>query len=487
MADVVVDRTPPAVQLRIGDERLATGSAGTYGHVNPCTGTVDASIPLAGKAEVEQAVEVAHAAFGSWRKTRPSARRQLLVRLAELIEANSPELCRLGTLDNGMPNGNGAMPMMSAEWTRYYAGWCDKLSSDVVASLADSKVFSYTLAQPYGVIGAIITWNAPLLSLAMKIPAIVGAGNTVVVKPSELTPFTGGLFMDLVAEAGFPPGVVNLLPGDATAGEALVSHPLVKKVTFTGGPQTARHILRACADSMKPAVLELGGKSANIIFEDANLDSAAAIGTMSSCGFMSGQGCNFPTRMLVQQPVYEEVLGRVKALAESFVIGDPFEPGVMAGPVINQASLDRILGMIERARNDGARLVTGGNRKGGDLADGYYMEPTVFADVDPDSELAQNEVFGPVLAITPFDTEQDAIDIANNSRYGLSGYVQTTNLARALRVAEEIVSGEVLVNGAPNMAAGRPYGGIGLSGVGKEGGRTGIEEFLRVKGVGIAG
>jgi aldehyde dehydrogenase (NAD+) len=487
MADAVVDRTPPAVYLRIGEDRLSTGSAGVHGHVNPCTGTVDAQIPLAGKAEVERAVKVAQEAFGSWRRTRPAARRQALMRLAELLEANAPEFGRLGTLDNGMPNPTGAMPSLSAEWTRYYAGWCDKLSSDVVSSIADTNVFSYTLAQPYGVIAAIITWNAPLLSLAMKIPAIVAAGNTAVVKPSELTPFTGGLFMELLAEAGFPAGVVNLLPGDSTAGEALVSHPLVKKVTFTGGPQTAQHILRACADSMKPVVLELGGKSANIIFEDANLDSAAAIGTMPTCGFMSGQGCNFPTRMLVQRSVYEEVVGRAKVLAESFVIGDPFQSGVMAGPVINEAALDRILGMIERARNDGARLVAGGNRKGGDLANGYYVEPTVFADVDPDSELAQNEVFGPVLAVTPFDTEQEAIDIANNSKYGLSGYVQTANLARALRVAEEIVTGEVLINGAPNMAAGRPYGGIGLSGVGKEGGRMGIEEFLRIKGVGIAG
>jgi aldehyde dehydrogenase (NAD+) len=487
MADTVVDRTPPSVHLRIGEEKLTTGSGGVHAHVNPCTGKVDASIPMAGAAEVDQAVTVAHEAFGSWRKTRPSARRQLLFRLADLIEANAAELGRLGTLDNGMPNGSGAMAGMSSEWTRYYGGWCDKLSSDVVGSVTQNGAFSYTLAQPYGVIGAIITWNAPLFSLAMKVPAIVAAGNTVVVKPSELTPFTGEMFMDLVTEAGFPPGVINLLPGAPAAGEALVNHPLVKKVTFTGGPETAKRILRASAESMKPAVLELGGKSANIIFDDANLDAAAAIGTMPTCGFMSGQGCNFPTRMLVQRGVYEEVVGKVKTMAESFVIGDPFQEGVLAGPVINEAALQRILGMIERAKAEGARLVTGGSRLGGDLADGYYIEPTVFADVDPDSDLAQNEVFGPVLAITPFDTDDEAVDIANNSRYGLSGYVQTTSMRRGLRVAEEMVTGEVLINGAPNMIVNRPYGGIGLSGLGKEGGRSGIDEFLRVKGVGIAG
>jgi aldehyde dehydrogenase (NAD+) len=455
--------------------------------VNPCTAKVDAAVPLAGPAEVDQAVAVADEAFQSWRQTRPAQRRRLLWRLAELIEANAAELGRLGTLDNGMPNATGAMAGFSAEWTRYYAGWCDKLSSDVVGSQAETGVFSYTIGQPYGVVGAIITWNAPLLSLAMKLPAALAAGNTVVVKPSELTPFTGELFMDLVGQAGFPSGVVNMLPGTASAGEALVTHPLVKKVSFTGGPATATRILHACAESMKPVVLELGGKSANIIFEDADLDSALPVGTIMSCGLMAGQSCNFGTRMLVQTSIYEEVVARVGGLAESFVVGDPFEPGVLAGPVISEAALHRILGMIDRAKADGARLVTGGTRLGGDLADGYYLAPTVFADVDPDSELAQTEVFGPVLAITPFDTEQDAIAIANNGRYGLSGYVQTADLRRALRVAEELVTGEVMINGANNLMVNRPFGGVGLSGVGKEGGRYGIEEFLRIKGVGIAG
>jgi aldehyde dehydrogenase (NAD+) len=191
--------------------------------------------------------------------------------------------------------------------------------------------------------------------------------------------------------------------------------------------------------------------------------------------------------MLVQRGVYDEVVARVKAVAESFVIGDPFEPGVVAGPVVNEAALDRILGMIDRAKADGARLVTGGSRIGGDLADGFYLQPTVFADVDPDSELAQTEVFGPVLAITAFDTESEAIEIANNTQYGLSGYVQTADLKQALRVAEELVTGEVMINGSPNLFVNRPFGGIGLSGLGKEGGRHGIEEFLRVKGIGIAG
>lgn len=486
MSDKAVDRTPPAVYLRIGGERLPRGSGGEHGHINPCTGKVDATIPLAGRADIDRAVQAAEEAFGGWRRTRPAERARALLRLADLMEDHADELGRVSTIDNGIPT-TGIMASISAQWTRYYAGWCDKLSSEVVGTLGGDGAFSYTLAQPYGVIAAIITWNAPLLSLAMKVPAIVAAGNTVVVKPSELTPFTSQLFMDLVAESGMPEGVINLLPGSVEAGQALVEHELVRKVSFTGGPATATRILESCAASMKPVVLELGGKSANIIFEDADLDRAVAQGAALSCAVMAGQSCNFGTRMLVQRTVYDDVVDRVKKVAGSFKIGDPFEPGVIAGPVISQASLDRILAMVERAQKAGARLVTGGHRLGGDLSDGYYLAPTVFADVDPASELAQTEVFGPVLAIIPFDTEDDAVAIANDTRYGLSGYIQTADLRRALRVAEELVTGEVLINGAPNLMVNRPYGGHGLSGVGKEGGRLGIEEFLRVKGVGIAG
>jgi aldehyde dehydrogenase (NAD+) len=292
--------------------------------------------------------------------------------------------------------------------------------------------------------------------------------------------------MDLVEEAGFPAGVCSILPGDPGAGETLVVHPKVRKVSFTGGPATATKILHACADTMKPATLELGGKSANIVFDDADLDVACGLGTMMSVGVLSGQGCAFPTRMLVQQSVYEDVVARVSMVAKGIPVGDPWDPTVLAGPVVNEAALERIMGMIERAQTDGARLVTGGSRIGGDLAAGYFVEPTVFADVNPDSELAQSEVFGPVLAITPFADDEEAIRIANNTRYGLSGYIQTHNLSRALRVAEELVTGEVLINGAANLRVQRPFGGIGISGMGKEGGRLGVEEFLRVKSVGVA-
>ena len=430
----MIDRTPPPVHLRIGAERRASGSGGVYQHVNPATGQPDAEIPLAcrgrsGRGRAHRARRVRR-----WRATRPGASgagscsgwRSSWTRTRPSSRAAAPR--------HGTPLAiSGGFVPQSSEWARYYAGWADKIHSDLNAFHSKDGEIGYTLAQPYGVIGVIITWNGPLISLAMKIPAALAAGNTVVVKPSELTPFTGELFADLVEEAGFPPGVVNVLPGAPEAGAALVSHPLVKKVTFTGGPDTAKKILHSCADAMKPACLELGGKSANIIFDDANLDIACSHGTFLSVAVLSGQGCALPTSMLVHEPVYDQVVGRVAAIAKTITVGDPFEATTVSGPVVNRAALDRIMAMIEQAKLDGARLVTGGARLEGPLADGYFIEPTVFADVDPESQLAQREVFGPVLAITPFRTEEEAIEIANGTPYGLSAYVQTTDLRRAHR------------------------------------------------------
>ncbi|MGV9946777.1 aldehyde dehydrogenase family protein [Rhodococcus aetherivorans] len=487
--ETAVDLSRPEVHLHIGSERLSEGSAGSFEHINPATGTVDKVIPLAGPAEVEHAVNAAAAAFESWKRTAPAERARLLHRLADLIEENAGEFGRRGAMDNGTPLGTVAsLTGKSIAWTRYYAGWADKITAEVTSTLTADGELGYTLRQPYGVIGIIITWNGPLISLAMKIPPAVAAGNTVVVKPSELTPFSAELFADLVEQAGFPPGVINILPGDAASGAALIEHPTVKKISFTGGPVTASKILTACAPTMKPVVLELGGKSANILFEDADLTAACGFGTIMSVGAMSGQGCAFPTRMLVQESIYDQVLAMVEAIAEQIVVGDPFAEGTFAGPVVNRAAFERIQDVIAKAKADGARLVTGGGplQLPGELAGGFFLQPTVFADVAPASELAQHEVFGPVLAITPFRDEAHAVEIANSTRYGLSGYVHTQDLKRGLRVAEELVTGEVLINGAANLPVNRPFGGLGLSGLGKEGGRAGIEEFLFTKGIGIA-
>src|ERR1700689_1524238 len=318
----------PAVHLHVAGDRLDEGSGGTHKHINPATGKADAQIPLAGRAEVHRAVDAAETAFRDWRRPPPEERRRLLLRLADLIEANAEEFGRRGTMDNGTPAAVvGGMAASAVEWTRYYSGWADKLSGELSSSFAAGVgELNYTLLEPYGVIGIIITWNGPLISLAMKIPPALAAGCTVVCKPSELTPFSAELFMDLVEEAGFPAGVCSILPGDRAAGEALVVHPKVRKVSFTGGPATASKILHACADTMKPATLELGGKSANIVFDDAQLDIACGLGTMMSVGILSGQGCAFPTRMLVQQSVYEDAVARVAMVAKGIPVGDPWDP-----------------------------------------------------------------------------------------------------------------------------------------------------------------
>ncbi|MEB4209710.1 aldehyde dehydrogenase family protein [Mycobacterium sp. 94-17] len=481
----MTDRTTPPVALRIGEAKLTEGTGGTHGHVSPVSGKVDATIPLAGAHEVDLAVTAAREAFAGWRRTPAPQRARVLSRLADLVEENTAEFCRLGALDNGTPVS--LVPVaLAADWIRYYAGYADKPHSEMTGSFTDGGELSYSLAQPYGVVGAIITWNAPLMSLSMKLPAALAAGNTVVVKPSELTPFSSQLFADLALQAGLPPGVLNVLPGCADAGVALIDHPGVDKISFTGGGKTATAILQRCAETFKPVVLELGGKSANIFLEDASLDMACMMGTFSAVGILSGQGCALPTRMLVHEAIYDDVLARVVGTAEGLVVGDPFAAETVSGPVVSAEAMERIIAVIRRAEADGAKLLTGGHQLRGEFPDGFFLAPTVFADVDPQSDLAQNEVFGPVLAVTKFSSDDEAIAIANGTRYGLSGYVQSANLKRALMIAEELVTGEVLINGALNANVRRPFGGIGASGYGKEGGRQGIEEFLRIKNIAVA-
>lgn len=474
----------PPVILRIGAESRATG-ASTHEHINPATGKVDALVPLAGPGEVDEAVRAAHAAFAVWRATPAGTRAKNLLKLAQLVEEHTDEFVTLGIADNGTARGTLIATVAAAvEWIRYYGGWADKLPLGRITSVAGAGgAFGHTLRQPYGVIGTIITWNAPLMSLAMKVPAALAAGNTVVVKPSELTPFTSMLFADLIREAGIPDGVFNVVIGGPDAGAALVRHPLVKKVTFTGGPDTARKIAASCAETFKPLLLELGGKSANLVFADADLEQAAMHAAFMAFGVMSGQACALPTRLLVEESVYEEFVANVAAIAASFKVGNPNETDTICGPVINEMAIDRIDAMVRRAQEQGARLLCGGARLGGDLASGFYYPPTVFADVDPASELARQEVFGPVLAITAFSNEAEAVALANGTDYGLSGYVWTSDSRRSIRLAEALETGEVAVNGAPNAVAERPFGGIGHSGNGNEGGLEGLEEFFWTKSV----
>ena len=479
--------TLPQVQLRIGHQDLATVSAGVHQHLHPVTQQVQAEIPMAGPAEIELAVDRANAAQDGWRNTAPEQRRDILNRFAQLINEHANAFAEAAAYDGGTTlNGALVGVGLAVGWTKYYAGWCDKLDGQLLSTFGNRGTFAYTVPEPIGIIGIIITWNGPLISLAMKVTPALAAGNCVIVKPAEITPFAPDLYARLAREAGVPDGVLSILPGGIEAGEALVNHPQVEKISFTGGPIAAKRIMANCAEHLKPSVMELGGKSASLLFPDADIDAACQRAVQWTIGVLAGQGCALPTRLLVHADIYEEVLDKLVSIASHYKVGDPFEAGVLVGPVINAAACTRILGMLERVRSEGkARILMGGGRCGGDLAEKNYIEPTIIADADPDSEIAQVEIFGPVLVVIKFADEDEAVRIANNTPYGLAAYIQSNDLKRVHRLAERLKAGGVYVNGAHQIQPHTPFGGLGLSGFGKEGGRAGIDEFLRYKTVAI--
>lgn len=478
----------PSAMLRIGHEDLSLSSGGTYEHLNPVTQQPQARIPLAGKAEMDRAIDKAATAFQSWRLVSPERRRDMLLRLTELMRENVDALAELAAFDGGVPVTRGRQTVgLSIDWHAYYAGWCDKLDGQLLATFDTRGEFAYTVGEPYGVVGIITTWNGPIVSLGMKVAPALAAGNCVVVKPSELTPFACDLYARLVREAGFPDGVFSMLPGKPEAGEALVEHLQVSKISFTGGPVAARRILAACAEQMKPAVLELGGKSASLVFPDADIAAVSDYSVAFSIGVLSGQGCALPTRIIVHESIHDELVERIVAIAKGYKIGDPFDPEVIVGPLINGAACDRVMGMLDRVRSEGSgKIVLGGQRCGGELAGMNFIEPTIITDVDPNSEIAQVEVFGPVIVVHKFATEDEAVELANCTKYGLSAYIYSNDLKRVHRVAERLKAGNVKVNGALSLSPNSPFGGLGLSGYGKEGGRAGIDEFLHYKTVTIA-
>lgn len=478
----------PEVKIWMGHNGLSKGTGGVHPHLNPVTGQKQADIPLAGKAEIDQTVEKAAKAFETWRTTPPEQRRDILNRFADLIDEHKDEFAALAAKDGGTPlMGGMGMAMLAVQWTKYYAGWCDKLDGDLYSTFDTRGEFTYSVPEPLGVVGIIITWNGPLISLSMKVAPALAAGNCVVVKPAEITPFAPDLYARLAKEAGIPDGVLSIIPGGPEAGEALVTHPKIEKLSFTGGPITARKIMAACAENIKPSVMELGGKSASLMFPDADIDAACARAIQWTIGIMAGQGCALPTRLLVHKDIYEEVCEKLVAIASQYKVGDPFDDNVAVGPVINRAACDRIVGMLDRAKKENSgRILMGGNHCSGKLSDGNFIEPTIIADVDPKSEIAQVEIFGPVLLVFKFESEDEAVALANDTEYGLAAYIQSNDIKRIHRVAERLKAGGVYVNGAVQINPHTPFGGLGLSGFGKEGGRAGIDEFLRYKTVAIA-
>ena len=473
----------PSGDLLVGGDRVRDTSAGAREQLDPSTGRPLATVALAGPDEIDAAVRAARDAQDDWLGLSPSQRRDVILRFAQLLEDCHEEMSILRSLELGAPMKRKRGANMAVEYMRYFAGWADKIEGSTIP-VYPGRVLDYTVPEPYGTVAAITPWNGGVVSAAMKaIPALV-AGNTVVVKPSELAVLSLLRFGELGLAAGLPPGALSVVPGAAAAGQALVTHAGVDKISFTGGGATAREVLRGAATNLTPVILELGGKSACIVFADADLDAAVATTVGLALAGMSGQGCVLPTRLVVQDPVYAEVEQQVVAAASSLVVGRPFDKGVQAGPVITEAACHRIAGAVEAAasRGDG-RLLTGGRRIGGDLAEGFFVEPAVFGDVDNSSPIARTEIFGPVLSLVRFSDEAEALRIANDSPYGLGGLVFTRDVARAHRIAGRLQAGSVGINAFAPMPPNAPFGGVKQSGFGREGGLAGVEEFLRPKNV----
>jgi acyl-CoA reductase-like NAD-dependent aldehyde dehydrogenase len=473
----------PRFPVIIGGEQ-AQGQGISWAHIYPATGQVTGELRLGAPADVDAAVAAARKAAPAWRALSGDKRRDLMFKLAALIEQDGARLAHLSTIENGSAAiGTGFLSYDAAQKFRYFGGWADKIQGRTIATWG-GPAHDYVAYEPYGVIGAIIPWNGPLFAVTMVVAPALAAGNCIVVKAPELAPYSVMRLGELFIEAGFPAGVFNVVAGGPDIGEAMVAHPGIDKIQFVGSGATAKKVLRNAADTLKPCGLELGGKSAVIVFADADLQNAAKRG-LSGAVSANGQGCVNGTRLLVERPVYDQYLAMLTAMAGHIKIGDPLDNGTMVGPVISEHSLTRILGIVDHAvKEEGGRLVTGGQRLGGEAADGYFLPITIVADVGNDANIAQHEVFGPVLTVSPFDTEEEAIALANGTAYGLGGYIHTNNLRRAHHMASSLDSGMIHVNGSgEGMTPCCPFGGMKQSGYGRLGGEAGLHEFLRIKNV----
>lgn len=452
--------------------------------INPYTGETHAMVPQASAAQVAEAVAAARRAYETvWSKTNGLERARLMIRLAELLEANAERMGILETTDNGkVIRETGVQMHFAARAYRYFAGAADKIHGQTIP-LDQKDVFDFTRREPLGVCVLITAWNSPMGLLSNKLAPALAAGNCVIIKPSEHASCTTLEFAKLVHEAGFPPGVVNIVTGDYRVGQALTRNGRVDRVSFTGSPQVGRMIAADAGERLIPVTLELGGKSPNIIFEDADLDNAV-VGALAGIFAATGQTCIAGSRLLVQRGVYDTVVERLAARAAKIRLGNPLDKATEMGTAANEPQFKRILERIDTAISQGAKLVTGGRPASGPGLDkGFFIEPTIFRDVENGSELAQEEVFGPVLAVIPFDTEEEAVAIANATKYGLASGVWTTNLSRAMRMIRAIHAGTVWVNTYRAAQVMAPFGGYKDSGFGKERGLVALEEFLQTKNV----
>lgn len=481
-----VDAAGGPVGLLIGGDRITATSQDLHEHIYPVTGAANATVALAGPAEIDQAVSCAQLAQREWMALTVDRRRDVLIDLADLVHEHLDELAALNVADYAVPVSYAGTARMLEWFLRHFAGYVDKphgLSSPVNGSFDINLIER----EPFGVVGIIAPWNGSLAVAASCVAPALAAGNAVVFKPSELAPLAALRFGELCLEAGLPVGLVNVVPAAAAGGDALVRHPAIGKIHFTGGGATARTVLRAAAENLTPVVAELGGKSANLIFADADIASAATLSAHQGPLMQSGQSCACASRILIQDAVYDEFVERFLGIVSTARVGDPLDPTVRFGPVISAASLDRILGIVDRAVDDGSGdLLTGGHRiVDGALAQGFYVAPTVLGNVDNQSALAREETFGPVVSLMRFSDTDEAVRIANDTKYGLNAFVHTRDLTRAHTVSRQLEAGSVWVNQFSQISPQGPYGGYKQSGFGRTGGLDGLHEFTRIKNVRI--
>jgi acyl-CoA reductase-like NAD-dependent aldehyde dehydrogenase len=458
----------------------------TFDTINPATGEVLTQISEASTADIDRAVAAARKAFedrsGAWRKLSASERGRLIWKIADLVEKNLDELAELETLDNGKPIFESRyvdIPMV-IDVLRYYAGWATKIHGETVNAFETS--FNYTLREPVGVVGMIVPWNFPLLLSSWKLGPALACGNTIVWKPASLTSLTALRFGELAVEAGLPAGVLNIITGGAAVGRAMVQHPGIDKIAFTGSTAVGKEIMRGAADTMKRVTLELGGKSPNIVFADADIDNAVK-GAITGIFYGKGECCNAGSRLFVERKIHDEFVEKLVARAKKMQPADPLDPKTRMGAIVSEQQMQSVLGYIETGKKEGAKVITGGNRASVNGDKGFFIEPTIFDAVSNDMVIAQEEIFGPVLATLTFDDPDEAVQLANQNPYGLAAAVWTRDVSKAHRVSRQLRAGMVWINTYGLMDAAMPFGGFKSSGFGRELGMHAIEHYTELKSV----